>query len=95
MIFPILTNWSVGIINGYLNKNEALPSSIKYGTLLLTTFAGILKGTTNLSIASSYSTRAQVIGLFFGVPLFYITTFYCGHQFGKAIHYLEDSRSNK
>jgi hypothetical protein len=94
----MFTNWTVGLLNGYKQKENGLPNDIKYGTMGLTTFAGILKVLGNFD---KYTNTARTPGqlasaLLLGVSLAIGANFCLGHHMGKAIRYVEDQpRSNK
>lgn len=103
MSFTLFTNWAVGVINGYKQKENGLPNNIKYGTIGLSTFMtmfktlGYLDTSVNKKFISATTTPGQKLaGLFIGIPLIMGTNFCVGHHMGKAIRYAEDdSRSSK
>lgn len=92
----LFTNWAVGLINGYKQKENGLPNGIKYGTMGLTTAIGMFKGLGNFDVPNlSHITAGQkLFGLFVGVPLVIGANFCVGHHMGKAIRWAEDD-SNK
>jgi hypothetical protein len=102
MSLSLFTNWAVGLINGYKQKEDGLPNGIKYGTLGITTFMAMIKtlghmDTSSKAIINTGITPGQkLFGLFIGVPLVMGTNFCVGHHLGKAIRYAEDEpRSDK
>lgn len=101
---PFFTNWAVGLINGYKQKENGLPNGIKYGTMGLTAFMGMFKVMANWDTPSVTKTivyapitpMQKLAGLFIGVPLIIGTNFCIGHHMGKAIRWAEDEhRPNK
>ena len=96
--FSIFTNWAVGVLNGYKQKDNGLPNGIKYGTMGVTTFAAMIKTLANFDAPEVIRATAgqKMAGLFIGVPLVMATNFCVGHHLGKAIRYAEDEpRSGK
>ena len=92
MSLSLITNWAVGLINGYKQKENGLPNNIKYGTLGVTTFVAMLKTLGNFDAPSVVRMTAgqKMAGLFIGVPLVMGTNFCVGHHMGKAIRWAED-----
>jgi hypothetical protein len=92
MSLSLITNWAVGLINGYKQKENGLPNDIKYGTLGVTTFVAMLKTLGNFDAPSvvRMTTGQKMAGLFIGVPLVMGTNFCVGHHMGKAIRWAED-----
>ena len=103
MSLTLFTNWAAGLINGYKQKENGLPSGIKYGTMGVTTFMGMVKVLGHMDTSSSMSmintgaTPGQkLFGLFIGVPILMGANFCVGHHMGKAIRWAEDEpRSGK
>ena len=97
MGLSLFTNWAVGVINGYKQKEDGLPNAIKYGTIGITTFMGMIKtlgnwdthATKNL-ISSTITPGQKLFGLFIGVPVVLAANFCVGHQMGTAIRFAED-----
>jgi hypothetical protein len=101
MSFTLFTNWAVGVINGYKQKENGLPNNIKYGTIGLSTFMTMFKTLGYLDtpvykkFISATTPGQKLAGLFIGIPLIMGTNFCVGHHMGKAIRYAEDdSRSS-
>lgn len=96
MNLSLFTNWTVGVINGYKQKENGLPNGIKYGTMGITTSVAMFKtlanwGTPTAKLLSATVTPGQkLFGLFIGVPLVMCMNFYVGHHMGKAIRFTED-----
>lgn len=94
--FSLLTNWTVGLINGYKQKDNGLPNGIKYGTIGVTTFNMMLRTLGNFDAPQFIKMPAgqKLAGLLFGVPLVMATNFCTGHHLGKAIRWAEDEPSS-
>jgi hypothetical protein len=94
--FSIFTNWAVGLINGYKQKDNGLPNDIKYGTMGITTFASMMRTLANFDAPEVIRATSgqKMAGLFIGVPLVMATNFCVGHHLGKAIRYAEDEPSS-
>lgn len=92
MSFTIFTNWAVGVINGYKQKENGLPNGIKYGTIGITTFTSIIKvwGNLNTPAISNIPPGQKLAGLFIIVPFLMASNFCVGHHMGKALRYAED-----
>ncbi len=92
----MFTNWSVGLLNGYNVKEGGVPNGIKYGTMGLTTFAGMIKVLGNMdNVKINHITGGQKLaGLFIGVPLVVGTNFCVGHHMGKAIRWTRDNNTS-
>lgn len=97
MSLSIFTNWAVGLINGYKQKENGLPNNIKYGTLGITTTVAMFKTMGNWDtplakdmISASITPGQKLAGLFIGVPLLMGMNFCVGHHMGKAIRWAED-----
>jgi hypothetical protein len=95
MSLYLFTNWAVGLINGYKQKDNGLPNNIKYGTISVTTFSAILKVLVNLDspLFLKATSGQKMAGLFISVPIIMATmaTNFCvGHHMGKAIRWTED-----
>jgi hypothetical protein len=103
MSLSLFTNWAVGLINGYKQKENGLPNSIKYGTICVTTTTAMLKTlghwdtpTAKNIISATITPGQKLFGLFIGVPLVMGMNFCVGHHMGKAIRFAEDEpRSGK
>lgn len=103
MSLSIFTNWAVGLINGYKQKENGVPNSIKYGTMGITTSILMLKtlGSWDMPVAKNFISPSvtpgqKLFGLFIGVPLVMGMNFCAGHHMGKAIRWAEDEpRPNK
>jgi hypothetical protein len=98
MALVALTNWAAGLLNGYKYKENGLPNSIKYSTLGVTTFGGMIRVLGNFDSPNiTRLTAGQKLGgLFIAVPIVMGTQFCMGHHIGKAIRWSEDEpRSNK
>lgn len=97
MSLSIFTNWAVGLINGYKQKDNSLPNGIKYGTMGITTSVAMIKTLGNWdtpSIIKAGTTPGQkMFGLFIGVPIVMGMNFCVGHHMGKAIRWAEDEPS--
>jgi hypothetical protein len=99
MSLSLFTNWAVGLINGYKQKENGLPSGIKYGTMGITTSVAMFKTlanwdtpakVTNGFISAVPTPGQKLFGLFVGVPLVMGMNFCVGHHMGKAIRFAED-----
>jgi hypothetical protein len=90
MSLSIFTNWAVGAINGYKQKENGLPNGIKYGTLGLSTLVGTIK-VLGSEFSPSVRPAHRLAGIFIGVPVLVGTTFCLGHHLGKAVRYAEDT----
>lgn len=55
MSLSVFTNWAVGLINGYKQKENGLPNGIKYGTIGVTTFVAMIKTLAHMDKSSSMS----------------------------------------
>jgi hypothetical protein len=100
MSLSIFTNWAVGLINGYKQKENGIPNGIKYGTMGITTSVVMIKTLAEFdspTIVRVGATPGQkLFSLFIGVPLVMGMNFCVGHHMGKAIRWAEDdSKSNK
>ncbi len=103
MSLSLFTNWAVGLINGYKQKENGLPSGIKYGTMGVTTSVAMIKTLANWDtpsaknlLSSTITPGQKLFGLFIGVPLVMGMNFCVGHHMGKAIRWAEDEpRSGK
>jgi hypothetical protein len=97
MNLTLFTNWAVGAMNGYTQKENGLPNGIKYGTIGITTFIGMCKTLGNwdtpiaTNLISTITPRQKLAGLFIGAPLIMAANFCVGHHMGKAIRFVEDS----
>ena len=94
MVFAAFTNWTVGVLNGYNVKDGGIPNGIKYGTMGLTTFAGMFKVLANandVKLHHHITAGQKLAGLFIGVPLLVGTQFCIGHHMGKAIRWSGDT----
>ena len=103
MSLSLFTNWAVGLINGYKQKENGLPNGIKYGTMGITTSVAMIKTLANLDtptkvtnnfISAAPTPGQKLFGLFIGVPIVMGMNFCVGHHMGKAIRWAEDD-SNK
>lgn len=102
MSLTVFTNWAVGVINGYKQKENGLPASIKYGTLGITTTMSMFKvlaqwdtpAAKNI-ISATVTPGQKVAGLFIGVPLVMGMNFCLGHHMGKAVRWAEDDSDAK
>jgi len=97
MSLSLFTNWAVGLINGYKQKENGLPSGIKYGTMGVTTSVAMIKTLANWDtpsaknlLSSTITPGQKLFGLFVGVPLVMGMNFCVGHHMGKAIRFAED-----
>ncbi len=92
----LFTNWAVGVINGYKQKENGLPNGIKYGTMGLTTAIGMFKGLGNFDTPTlSHITAGQkLFGVFVAVPIVIGANFCVGHHMGKAIRWAEDDSNS-
>jgi hypothetical protein len=97
MSLSLFTNWAVGLINGYKQKENGLPNGIKYGTMGITTSVAMIKTLGNWDTPSAKNMMSATItpgqklfGLFIGVPLVMGMNFCVGHHMGKAIRFAED-----
>jgi hypothetical protein len=103
--FSLFSNWAVGLINGYKQKENGLPNNIKYGTMGITTSLAMIRSLaewdkppkiTNSFISAAPTPGQKIFGLFIGVPIVMGMNFCVGHHLGKAIRYAEDEpRSGK
>jgi hypothetical protein len=97
MSLSLFTNWAVGLINGYKQKENGLPNGIKYGTMGITTSVAMFKtlgswdtpSAKNL-LSTTITPGQKLFGLFIGVPLVMGMNFCVGHHMGKAIRFAED-----
>jgi hypothetical protein len=101
MSLSLLTNWAVGLINGYKQKENGLPNNIKYGTMGITTTVAMFKTLANWDtpaaknlISATITPGQKLFGLFVGVPLVMGMNFCVGHHMGKAIRWAEDEPRN-
>lgn len=92
MSLSLITNGSVGFINGYNKKDNGVPNSIKYGIIGVTSVDGILKVLVNANIPDfiKSSSRQNLARIFIGIPLIMGTNFCIGHHIGKAVYYVEN-----
>jgi hypothetical protein len=97
MLLSLFTNWAVGLINGYKQKENGLPNDIKYGTIGVTTTIAMIKTLGNWDtpvaknmISATVTPGQKLFGLFIAVPLVIGMNFCVGHHMGKAIRYAED-----
>jgi len=97
MSLSLFTNWAVGLINGYKQKENGLPNGIKYGTMGITTSVAMFKTLANWDtpsaknlLSSTITPGQKLFGLFVGVPLVMGMNFCVGHHMGKAIRFAED-----
>jgi hypothetical protein len=88
----LVTGWAVGAINGY--KEGDLPNSVKYGTMGLTTGAGIARIITNQGI-KPVTPGIFLAAILLGAPFVSGYVFCLGHHLGKAVGYYNESESNK
>ena len=88
----LFSNWAVGLINGYKQKDNGLPNGIKYGTMGITTFSSMIKviGSFDTPNLMKVTSGTKLGALFIGVPIIMGTNFCIGHHLGKAIRYAED-----
>ncbi len=96
--FSLFSNWAVGLINGYKQKENGLPNDIKYGTMGVTTITTMMRTLANFDRPEVIRATSgqKIAGLFIGVPLLMATNFCVGHHLGKAIRWAEDEpRSGK
>jgi hypothetical protein len=90
MSLSIFTNWAVGAINGYKQKENGLPNGIKYGTLGLSTLVGMAK-VLGTEFSQSVRPAHKLAAGFIAMPVIVGTTFCLGHHLGKAVCYAEDT----
>ncbi len=97
MGLSLFANWAVGLINGYKQKDNGLPNSIKYGSMGVTTSILMLNtlGSWDMPVAKKYISLTvtpgqKLAGLFIGVALIVGMNFCAGHHMGKAIRWAED-----
>jgi hypothetical protein len=95
--FSLFTNWAVGVLNGYKQKENGLPNSIKYGTMGVTTAVAMIKTLGNFDAPNVVRATGgqKLAGLFIAVPILMSTNFCVGHHLGKAVRYAEDDGSSK
>lgn len=97
MSLSIFTNWAVGLINGYKQKENGVPNGIKYGTMGITTSIAMIKTLAEFDSPNIIRVGAtpgqKLAGLFIGVPLVMGMNFCVGHHMGKAIRWAEDEPS--
>ena len=88
----LFSNWAVGLINGYKQKDNGLPNGIKYGTMGITTLSTVVKALGNFDKPNimKMTSGQKLGGLFIGIPFIMATNFCVGHHLGKAIRYAED-----
>ncbi len=91
MSLSLITNWAVGLINGYKQQENGLSNSIKYGTMGLTSASCIFKvlGEVDINTINRLSLGSKLIGVFIITPLLVGTNFCIGHHLGKAIRYTD------
>jgi hypothetical protein len=100
MSLSLFTNWAVGLINGYKQKENGLPNGIKYGTMGITTFVSMIRvlghmDTSSKGIINTGATPGQkLFSLFVGVPLVMGANFCVGNHMGKAIRWAEDDSNS-
>jgi hypothetical protein len=92
MSLSLFTNWAIGLINGYKQKENGLPNDIKYGTIGVTTTVAMIKTLANFDTPNiiKMTSGQKLAGLFIGVPLVMGMNFCVGHHMGKAIRWVED-----
>jgi hypothetical protein len=92
MSLSLFTNWAVGLINGYKQKENGLPNDIKCGTIGVTTTIAMIKTLANFDTPNiiKMTSGQKMAGLFIGVPLVMGMNFCVGHHMGKAIRWAED-----
>lgn len=89
MSISLISTWLTGVINGYMIKEEGIPTNIKYSVLGLTVIIHIIKGMP-LNII-----KAGPVGVFVGIPLGIGVNYYLGNCIGELIYYVEDKRLSK
>ncbi len=95
MSLSLFTNWTVGVLNGYMQKDGGLPRGISYGTMGVTTFTMMIRMFGNLDETNvNLSPRQKFVGMCIAAPLIIATNFCVGHHLGKAISYVKDKNSN-
>jgi hypothetical protein len=88
----LITNWAVGIINGYKQKENGLPNGIKYGTIGVTSVATMMRALANIPSIPKITPGQSMAGIFIGVPFIIGTNFCVGNYLGKALRYAEDDQ---
>ncbi len=85
MSLSLITNWLVGVLNGYTSKENGLPASIKYSTISI---ASIISG---FRIIEPKMPPSIVLMSFFVISPLMVGSLFCiGTQMGKGIRYIED-----
>lgn len=92
MFLSLFTNWTVGLFNGYKQKENGLPNGLKYGTMGLATITTMFQTLGNFE--SVNTPRQKIATLFIIVPLLIGTNFCVGHHMGKTIRYLADNKGD-
>ena len=91
MSLSLFTNWTVGVLNGYKQKDGGLPRGISYGTMGVTTFTMMLRMFGKFEdVDVKLSPRQKIVGICIAAPLIMATNFCVGHHLGKAISYVKD-----
>jgi hypothetical protein len=85
MSISLISNWLVGVINGYSSKENGLPASIKYTTISL---ASMISG---FKMIEPKMPPSIVLTSFFIISPLMVGSLFCiGTQMGKGIRYIED-----
>lgn len=89
MSLSLFSTWSIGILNGYTLKENGLPNSIKYGTMVLASGIHIVKDLGNFTKPIPKTT---MVGVFVAIPIMIGATFCVGNYLGKGVRYAKDSQ---
>jgi len=101
MSISLISTWLTGAINGYMIKEEGIPTNIKYSVLGLTVIIHIIKGIKGMPLNTI---KAGPVSVFFGIPLAIGAieaigaigaNYYLGNCIGELIYYVEDKRLSK
>ena len=85
MSISLISNWLIGVLNGYTSKENGLPTSIKYSTISI---ASMISG---FRMIEPKMPPSLVLMSFFVVSPLMVGSLFCiGTQMGKGIRYIED-----
>jgi hypothetical protein len=89
MSISLISNWLIGVLNGYTSKENGLPASIKYSTISI---ASMISG---FRMIEPKMPPSLVLMSFFVVSPLMVGSLFClGTQMGKGIRYIDDRPIN-
>ncbi len=90
MSLSVLSNWGIGILNGYSHKEGGIPTSIKYTAMSVTSFLHAMRILgASTSIKPNPSPGLLLSSILIGTPLIMGASFCVGTHFGKAIEHVQ------